>query len=147
MQKFFDKYRSFIFYMIFGLLTTGINIVVFGICSGCGMSTAYSNIIAWIMAVLFAYITNRRWVFASENHTKVSVLKEFLTFILSRVGTGIVDQIIMVVGVDHIGARYIQPDLQFVWSILVKAGSNILVIVLNYVFSKLFVFNNKEKKS
>lgn len=125
----FLKYREAITYLFFGGLTTVINIAVYYICAAVGMSTAIANAIAWILSVLFAYITNRIWVFRSHSSGK-ALMKEFGSFVACRVATGVLDEIIMIVGVDVLG----------IWGLGVKVFANILVIILNYIFSKLLIF-------
>ena len=138
-----SEQKSILLYVIFGLLTTGINIAAFGVCLIAGAGTAISNIIAWILAVLFAYVTNRRWVFTSENHRGAAVLKEFVMFLLCRLGTGVIDQVLMLVAVDYVGNKYIPANNFFMWSMAVKTGSNIVVIILNYIFSRMVIFTKK----
>lgn len=138
-----SEQKSILLYVIFGLLTTGINIAAFGVCLIAGAGTAISNIIAWILAVLFAYVTNRRWVFTSENYRGAAVLKEFVMFLLCRLGTGVIDQVLMLVAVDYVGNKYIPANNFFMWSMAVKIGSNIVVIILNYIFSRMIIFTKK----
>lgn len=123
------KYREALSYLIFGGLTTVINIAVYYICAAIGMPTAIANAIAWGISVLFAYITNRIWVFRSHSSGK-ALMKEFGSFVACRVATGVLDEIIMIVGVDVLG----------IWGLGVKIFANILVIILNYIFSKLLIF-------
>lgn len=123
------KYREAVSYLFFGGLTTVINIAVYYICAAMGMPTAIANAIAWIISVLFAYITNRIWVFRSHSSGK-ALMKEFGSFVACRVATGVLDEIIMIVGVDVLG----------IWGLGVKVFANILVIILNYIFSKLLIF-------
>jgi len=137
------QYRSFFTYAVFGVLTTCVNIITFGIVSKLGVSTFYANALAWLFAILFAYVTNRLWVFGSDNHTKEEIIKEFLTFIVCRLATGVLDQTIMVVGVDYIGAKYIPEIYLFTYSMLLKVISNGFVIIFNYLFSKLVIFKKK----
>lgn len=138
------KHRALIAYGVFGVLTTLVNIVVYGVSAFFGMPTGWANALAWVLAVLFAYFTNRRWVFNSENTDRESIMKEFVSFIACRAGTGVLDQIIMMVGVDIIGARLIPAAYAFHWSMALKIASNALVIILNYVFSKLIIFRKKK---
>lgn len=124
----FKKYKEIILYIVFGVFTTVVNILIFNLCrNGAGLSIAIANGIAWFWAVFFAYITNRKWVFESNGN---SVLKEVFYFYLARVATLVIETIILYVFIDMIG----MGDL------VSKVFSNIVVIVLNYVFSKLFVF-------
>jgi putative flippase GtrA len=143
-KSLFFKYREAILYIVFGGLTTLINIVVYGICTQLlHLSTGVSNALAWVLSVLFAYVTNRKWVFESTARRPKELLREFASFVSCRLGTGAMDQIIMVLGVDVFGARFIPAAYAALWSMGLKIASNVLVIILNYVFSKLIVFKKK----
>lgn len=131
MKKLFTKYKSVIAYLFFGVLTTIINVIGYYVCAHIfNLSTAMSTGIAWLTAVLVAYLTNRKWVFDSQACTIEDVGREILSFLFCRISTGVIDVIIMAVFVDLIGV----PDLA------VKFFSNIVVVVLNYVASKVFIF-------
>ena len=124
-----EKYREQLNYLFFGGVTTLVNIVVLEVFARLGCPTWLANAIAWVVAVLVAYFTNRKWVFESRSHG-TQALREFGSFVACRVGTGVMDEIIMVVGVD----------LLHLWRPGVKIFSNVLVVILNYVFSKLIIF-------
>ena len=135
--------RETILYLVFGVLVTLLNIILFYIfVTRMKMSTFYGNMLDTILCILFQYFTNRIWVFESKNKGKEAV-KEFIQFILARGVTAVIDQIFVVVGVDFFVAKYVSHSQQGVFSIGIKILSNIVVIVLNYIFSKLFVFNKK----
>lgn len=143
-KRLFSQYREQILYVFFGGLTTLINIAVYGVCKQLlSWSTDWANALAWVLSVLFAYFTNRKWVFDSRATALPDRLREFASFVSCRLGTGILDQIIMVVGVDVLGARFIPADFADLWSMGLKVSSNVLVIILNYVFSKLVIFRKK----
>ena len=128
------KYKFIILYGIFGVLTTVINIGVYGVLySGLGVSNVISNVIAWVISVLFAFITNKLWVFESKSFNFKSFVKELGSFTVCRVATGVLDLVIMFVGVDLLKGP----------AIILKIASNIIVIILNYVMSKIFVFKKK----
>lgn len=128
------KYKFIILYGIFGVLTTVINIGVYGVLySGLGVSNVVSNVIAWIISVLFAFITNKLWVFESKSFNFKLFVKELGSFTVCRVATGVLDLGIMFVGVDLLKGP----------AIILKIASNIIVIILNYVMSKIFVFKKK----
>lgn len=130
-------------YLVFGVLVTLLNIILFYIfVTRIKMSTFYGNMLDTILCILFQYFTNRIWVFESKNKGKEAV-KEFIQFILARGVTAVIDQIFVVVGVDFFVAKYVSHSQQGVFSIGIKILSNIIVIILNYIFSKLFVFNKK----
>ena len=125
MYKLVDK--EIIMYLIFGVLTTLVNIIVFYITSDLFMiATIPSNIIAWILSVLFAYVTNRRFVFSSKGDIK----KELLSFFSVRLLSLVIDTIIVYIGIDVL---IFDP-------LVVKIASNIVVVIANYIFSKFLVF-------
>lgn len=135
MQK--NKAKEIIFYLIFGVLTTAVNIVVYFICSRfLYLEVLSSNIIAWLLSVLFAYITNRKFVFKSIAEEISTIFKECIHFFLGRLGTGILDTVIMFVSVDLFAFN----------DVMMKVLTNIIVIVLNYLISKLLVFRTKEEE-
>ena len=128
------KYRSFIAYAVFGVFTTVVNIVTYNICYvQMGMSNTISNVISWVLAVTFAYLTNKVWVFDSRSWEWSVLVKEVPAFISCRLATGIMDLVIMFVSVDVMKAN----------GMIMKILSNVLVIILNYVFSKLVIFKKK----
>ena len=137
------KHREVVAYLFFGGVTTLVNIAAYALLARLGLSTGVANAIAWAVAVLVAYLTNRRWVFASKTRGAAAV-REFVAFVAARVGTGLLDEAIMVLGVDRLGPAIVAPERLDLWGLGVKVFSNVLVIILNYVFSKLFIFKKKE---
>lgn len=103
------------------------------------MPTGIGNILDTVICILFQYFTNRIWVFESKNKGKEAI-REFIQFIFARMVAAIIDQIFVVVGVDFFVAKYISHLQQGMFSIGIKIISNIVVIILNYIFSKVFVF-------
>ena len=97
------------------------------------MSNTLSNIVAWVLAVTFAYLTNKVWVFDSKSWDWQILRKEVPAFISCRLATGVMDLIIMFVCVDILGWH----------AMLMKLLSNVMVIILNYVFSKLVIFKKR----
>ena len=149
-RSYWTKYREVLSYLIFGVLTTLVNIVTYAVLAQLGLTTAWANGIALAVSILFAYVTNRIWVFESRAKG-LQAWVEFGKFIACRIGTGLVDQAIMVVGVDVLGARLLE-DVEFamlgmtameLWGLGVKVFANVIVILLNYVFSKLIIFRKK----
>ena len=134
MRTLFQKYRGLILYGIFGVCTTMVNIVTYWLCARVlHLPLTPSTVIAWILSVLFAYVTNRNWVFESQAQGKGAVLKEILSFFTSRLSTGILDWLIMYTFVKRLG----MDDM------LIKIASNVLVIVLNYILGKFVVFRKR----
>ena len=97
------------------------------------LSNVISTIIAWILAVLFAYFTNKIWVFDSKSFDKNVLIKEIPAFFGCRLATGVLDVVIMFLAVE------IAHSYGTVWKII----SNILVIIINYIASKLIIFKKK----
>lgn len=125
------RYQSFIAYAIFGMFTTIVNIVCYNFFYyGEILNNVLSNAIAWVFAVAFAYITNKLWVFESKSWKLEVIGREISAFISCRLLTGLLDLIIM----------YITVDIMRWSAFLMKIISNVLVIILNYVFSKLIIF-------
>lgn len=131
MKKLFIKYKEVILYVFFGGCTTLVNFIAYFIFARVlHCSTVTSNIIAFILSVLFAYVTNKIWVFESKTETKEALIKEFTSFISCRLFSGGVDLFIM----------YLFVDILFFNDLIIKILSNVIVIVMNYVLSKLIIF-------
>ena len=138
-----DRYYEQISYLFFGGLATLLNIVLGILFRWFGMPTALNTLLDNFLCILFAYCTNRRWVFRS--HTKGAEMgKEFVSFLTCRLGTLVLDVAVMWLGVDLLGAALIPEAAQDWWFLGVKVFSNVLIIVLNYVFSKLIIFKKKK---
>ena len=134
MRSLWEKYKGIFWYLVFGVVTTVVNIVTYHLCYAVwGIPNVPSNIIAWVLAVAVAFITNKLWVFDSKSFAPGVVLDELWKFVSCRLVTGVMDTAIMWVGVDLLHG----PGT---W---VKIGANVLVVVLNYVFSKLIIFRDK----
>ena len=132
------KYKSVILYLVFGVLTTIVNIVAYFLLDFNRLfNTVINTSIAWVVAVIFAYVTNKKWVFESKVKGFKDNFKEMMSFFGCRIATGLMDVGIMFVFVDIL--RY--DDM------IIKIASNVLVVILNYVGSKLLVFRNKDTGS
>ena len=153
-QKALAFARSEVFsYLFFGVCTTIVNILVFQcLYALMGIPTLIANAIAWVISVLFAYITNRLYVFHSEVHTKEGILREAAAFTGARLLTLFFDEIIMWLMVDVMGYTFIERwtahllhwQVKDAKSLLAKVCANVVVVVLNYIFSKLFIFRKKD---
>lgn len=126
------RYKEVIHYIVFGILTTVVNIVVFFL-----LETVFSwpylwaNSVAIAVSILFAYVTNKLFVFESKSYTIWATLLEFFRFISFRLLSGVIDMLTMWFLVDGLS-----QDTRFS-----KILTQFIVVVLNYVFSKLFIFN------
>lgn len=130
----FQKYRRQILYLFFGGCTTLVNIVVYFLCYKiCGIPNVPANILAWVFAVLFAFVTNKIWVFESRSLSFAVLLKECAAFFAARILTGLLDIGIMFATVDHFHRSAL------IWKVI----SNIIVIIFNYIASKRFIFKKK----
>ena len=147
MQKikdFITKYYEGLAYLFFGGVATLLNLVLFAAFQAAfGTAFAIGNIIDNIICILFAYWTNHTFVFRSENKGKAA-LAEFGQFVSCRIATMVLDQAIIWLGVSLIG-----PHVAFavangeLWAMGIKLFSQVIVILSNYVFSKLFIFKKK----
>ena len=127
----YKKYEDVILYLFFGGCTFLVCMISYYICATpLGMNYMVANIISWIIAVIFAYITNRIFVFKSKVTGFMAILKELWMFIACRLSTGVMEIVIMFVGVS----------LLHINDLFVKAVAQVLVILSNYVLSKLLIF-------
>lgn len=141
-KELYIKYKEIINYLIFGILTTLVNLItkyilLFTILNPTnGFQLQIAIIISWIAGVLFAYFTNRKFVFESKNQNK---LKEFISFVVARIATLLLEMFIMWFFVTLLK---LNSDLYVVIFTLV---AQVAVIIGNYIFSKLFVFKKTDK--
>ncbi|WP_027703151.1 GtrA family protein [Metaclostridioides mangenotii] len=134
-MEMFQKYRETILYLVFGVLSTLINIGTYAFCTRVlGINYYISNIIAWLVAVIFAYITNKFYVFESKSIEYKYVIKELLSFMSCRVLSGVIELILM----------FVMLNLLLINDFIVKIITNIVVVILNFIFSKLIVFKNEK---
>ena len=196
MVKWIKKHWEVLSYLIFGVLTTLLNIVLYAVFNklfGYTAANSWGNVLDNILCILFAYCTNRAFVFRSKTTGK-AMAKEFGAFVTCRLGTMVLDAVIMIVGGNLLAAQgtalmeslltgvftHLQPgalvgiaavpassaaagasvaiiggadgptaifvssySAQTLWGLCVKVFSNVIVVVLNYVFSKLIIFKKK----
>lgn len=192
MMKFLKKHWEVLSYLIFGVLTTLLNIVLYALFSrlfGYTAANSWGNVLDNALCILFAYCTNRAFVFRSRTTGK-AMAKEFGTFVTCRLGTMVLDAAIMIVGGNLLAAQgaalmeslfgsfltvsgsytgaaasaaasvagvaiiggadgptavFVTTRItaQEIWGLCVKVFSNVVVVVLNYVFSKLIIFKKK----
>lgn len=127
--------REIITYVIFGILTTIVNFTTFHIfCNILNIEDLTANAIAWVIAVAFAYIVNALWVFRSKYISVSNEVKKVIRFVLARISSFIIEQAGLIVFVKWLNFN----------NLIVKAVLAIIVIIINYVFSKLFVFTKKK---
>lgn len=137
-ESFYKKNKSVLLYLFFGVLTTAVSFLAAWLSKealeavdfGKNTVSVASSVFSWICAVTFAYITNRIWVFESKVSGRKQLFYEAVSFYGGRVFTLIVETLMMWIGYSLIGANY--------W--LTKIIANVVVLILNYIISKLFVF-------
>lgn len=130
-----NRHRAIILYLFFGVCTTLVNVLAYGGCYRIiGLSNALSTISAWAIAVLFAFITNKLWVFESRDLHCRAIMREGASFVLCRLLTGLLDLGIMFLAVDMLR---LSPLL---WKIL----ANIIVILANWLASKWLIFRKPQ---
>ncbi len=131
MIELLKKQKEAILYLVFGGLTTLVNIAAYFVCDEWArLGTVPSTIIAWLLSVAFAFVTNKIFVFESKGAAPKALLWETASFFGCRLFSGVLDLFLMWLTVDV-----------FLWNnLLMKIVSNLIVIILNYVFSKFFIF-------
>lgn len=133
-NPFYKKYKEVLLYLFFGGLTTVISIGSYAFFDvSMHMDPMVANIFSWILAVLFAYVTNRIWVFDSNAEDMKGIIQEMFSFFGGRVATLLMEEVILYVGIKLLSMN----------SIGVKVAAQILVLIGNYLISKLFVFKGK----
>ena len=196
MLNWIKKHWEVLSYLIFGVLTTLLNIVLYALFNqmfGYEAANSWGNVLDNVLCILFAYATNRAFVFRSKTRGKAA-FSEFGKFVTCRLGTLVLDAVIMMVGGNLLAAQgtalmeglltgiftHLHPETlvgitstvvhatdsgaavaviggadgptavfvaagaaQSLWGLCVKVFSNVIVVVLNYVFSKLIVFKRK----
>ncbi len=136
MKKFIRKHRSFISYTFFGTMASGVNLIVFHILyQNAGVNYLVANVISYIFGMLVTFFTNKRLVFHSEYDSVRKVIREFLSFCNVRLLSFFLDNFIMVAGIRMFPIN----------SDLLKIIDQCLVGILNYFFSKWFIFNTTQR--
>lgn len=133
-KELWTKHYEIICYGIFGVLTTIINYLSYIVCTRLfNLEALISNLIAWVLSVIFAFITNKLIVFHSKEFTLNILLKEGISFLLARVFSLLLDMLIL----------YVMFDLMGINDLIVKIIANIVVIIVNYVLSKFMIFKKR----
>lgn len=130
-MKLLSKYRRIIAYLFFGVCTTAVNVAAYYVFYAVlNVRNVPAAIIAWFLAIVFAFITNKRYVFGSRSFETKLLLRESFSFLVCRAATGIFDVLIMYAAVDLMNRN------ATLWKII----SNVIVIILNYAASRTIVF-------
>ena len=141
LRALYNKYKDLILYLFFGGLTTLVNYAVYiplyrWSAIPEGVRGTVSNCIAWLAAVVFAYLTNKPFVFKSNNWSVKTVAPEFAKFSSCRLFSGLIETLIILLTVDCLG-----------WNgYIMKILTSVFVIIINYFASKLLVFRKKDSE-
>ncbi len=130
-----EKNKEIILYLVFGVLTTAVNYISYLLLAPFFTKTVIPTVIAWILSVIFAYVTNRIFVFCSDAKGE-EIIREIIAFFGARVFSGVLDVAIM----------WLFADTLCFNDKLIKILSNVIVVILNYIAGKWFVFRKKDAK-
>ncbi len=134
-KELYKKYKEILNYLIFGVLSTIVNFVTYYIVAKLiGIDEVVSSGISWFCSVLFAYITNKIFVFESKTHGIKELVKEVVTFFLARIASGIL---------CDVGTFALMVKVLHINDIISKFVTQVMVVIVNYVFSKLIIFRKK----
>ena len=156
LKNLFNKYREIIAYLFWGVMTTLVNWLCFILFSKLfessgewivtffgrefSMTILIVNSLSWAAAVLFAFVVNKIWVFGSKSWDKKTAWPEFLRFFSARVVTGIFE----ILAVPALVALGMNGALFGTEGMMAKVVVSVFVVIMNYVFSKLFVFKKPD---
>ncbi len=156
MSKLSKKQKEIILYIFFGVVTTVINWGLYAFfANALKLTVTLSNILSWIITIIVAFITNKLFVFESKSFKVNVLLKESISFLGSRAVTGIIELVgvplLEMTGFDSLFYPILKSlgfkwDIFFTPGIYSKISLAIIIVILNYIFSKLFVFKSKKGK-
>ncbi|RAS74879.1 GtrA family protein [Priestia endophytica] len=133
-----SRTKEMISYLVFGVLTTVVNIALYILLTkGFSIDYRWATTVAWIVSVLFAFVTNKLYVFKSKTLTTSIMFRELLSFFFFRGLSYVLDLAIMIICVSRLSID----------DIVAKILANIVVILVNYIASKYFIFKNKEERA
>ena len=151
-KSLFSKYREAILYVVFGALTTVVNFVVFKVCNMAFGEKFYliSNVVAWLASVIFAYVTNKLFVFESKSWEPKVLLREIPAFAGARVLSLGIEELglwllVDICRMENISWRVLSFDIG--GSMIAKLILAVVVVILNYIFSKLVIFKKNRSKN
>ena len=135
-KELYKKYKEIVNYLIFGVLTTLVNIITYAIFAKLfHVDEVVSNIVAQIISILFAYVTNKIYVFESKSTKLEDILRELVSFFGCRIFTAVLDTVLFSFMIKILGIN----------DLIAKCITQVIVIVLNYIFSKVLIFRKKDK--
>ena len=132
------NYKEIINYLVFGVLATIVNFVSYYIFARMiGIDEVVSSGLSWFVSVLFAYITNKLFVFDSQTETKKDLIKECISFFLARIASGIL---------CDVGTFALLVKVFKINDIIAKIVTQVMVVIVNYIFSKFIIFKKQKKE-
>ena len=134
-EPIYKKHKEVLMYLLFGGLAFFLNIGLFSLINDSGINELINNVICWVICVFFQFFTNRTWVFNGQVDNKADFIKQLTSFLGGRVVTLVIEEIILAVFITWLGMN----------AVAIKLTAQIIVIVLNYVISKLIVFKKTER--
>lgn len=142
------KIKELLLYVVFGVLTTAVNFVVFIALQKIIGKELYliNNAIAWVVAVAFAFVTNKLFVFESKSWKSKLIFKEILEFVVARLFSLGVEELGMFVFVDLLGFSSFSKiimNYELTGETIAKIILAFIVVILNYFFSKFIIFKKK----
>lgn len=136
-EPFYKKHKEVLMYLLFGGLAFFLNLFLFWLfVTWGGMNELVGNVFCWIICVTFQYITNRTWVFDAKTAGVGETVKQIASFFAARLATLAMEEVILLIMITIMHL----PDMP------VKLFAQVIVIVFNYVFSKLWVFRKKAER-
>lgn len=143
-------------YLVFGVLTTVVNLGAFKLFDLIFTSatdvdlTLLTNFIAWVFAVVFAFVTNKIWVFESRSWSGKVLAKEIPSFVGARLFSLGVEELGLLIFITWLGFDSFEWDVFGIFTLggkmIVKIGLAVIVVIMNYIFSKFIIFKNKGKE-
>ena len=150
-KELYQKYKEIIVYIIFGALTTIVNLATFYILESVfgseGKGYIIYNAIAWVVAVVFAYVTNKLYVFESKSWAPKIVIKESFQFLLARVFSFLVEELGLILMIEFLNFGEYALNLKVITltgATIAKIVLAVVVVIMNYFFSKFIIFKNKK---
>lgn len=141
-KKLYSKYKEIVDYLFWGVIAFLLSMLLYWIFdSGLGWNSVVANTVDWIIVVIFAYFTNRIFVFRSKTKGLKAMGTEFLQFVAARLFTLILEDVIIYIGVTVMGHD------SSLGSMVVKLIGQVVVIITNYILSKLWIFRKKKDKA
>lgn len=146
-----EQFKELVKYLIFGVLTTVVSILSFKLFDVILGERLYlvSNVLSWILAVAFAFVTNKLWVFRSKNTEKKVIFRELFSFVSARIVSLLIEEGGLWLLIEVFSLNEMAPFKVFSFSVngnlIAKIIMQVVVVILNYIFSKFFIFKKRNE--